>query len=227
MSLLEKCPHFRGWYVRASMELGPEDVSLLEKCPYFKYFFVFPVQRQPIQVVKSVTYGSINIERKMAAAMIQLDQKLIFIPLIFIFLRIWGTLRFFISFLPSCHEPCGDFLMVVNPCKQALYNPFLMVMQAIGDPGQGWGNALIFVVFHKTLAKRLCPCIFFIGDRIKRHYRESSEQSSVPAVDKESRDPLLRYEEDGHQTPTPVSDEEGSYRKQVQLPPRSQISTHL
>ena len=33
-SLLERCPHFRGWYVQASMELGPEDVSLLEGCPF-------------------------------------------------------------------------------------------------------------------------------------------------------------------------------------------------
>ena len=33
VSLLERCPHFRGWYVQASMELGPEDVSLLERCP--------------------------------------------------------------------------------------------------------------------------------------------------------------------------------------------------
>ena len=30
VSLLERCPHFRGWYVQASMELGPEDMSLLE-----------------------------------------------------------------------------------------------------------------------------------------------------------------------------------------------------
>ena len=34
VSLLERCPHFRGWYVQASMELGPEDVSLLERCLY-------------------------------------------------------------------------------------------------------------------------------------------------------------------------------------------------
>ena len=27
VSLLERCPHFRGWYVQGSMELGPEDVS--------------------------------------------------------------------------------------------------------------------------------------------------------------------------------------------------------
>ena len=36
VSLLERCPHFRGWYVQASMELGPEDVSLLERYPHFR-----------------------------------------------------------------------------------------------------------------------------------------------------------------------------------------------
>ena len=35
-SLLERCPHFRGWYVQTSMELGPEDVYLLERCPHFR-----------------------------------------------------------------------------------------------------------------------------------------------------------------------------------------------
>ena len=34
--LLERCPHFRGCYVQASMEVGPEDVSLLERCPHFR-----------------------------------------------------------------------------------------------------------------------------------------------------------------------------------------------
>ena len=36
VSLLERCPLFRGRYVQASMELGPEDVSLLERCPHFR-----------------------------------------------------------------------------------------------------------------------------------------------------------------------------------------------
>ena len=40
VSLLERCPHFRGWYVQASMELGPEDVSLLERCPHFNAWCV-------------------------------------------------------------------------------------------------------------------------------------------------------------------------------------------
>ena len=36
VSLLERCPHFRGWYVQVSVELGPEDVSILERCPHCK-----------------------------------------------------------------------------------------------------------------------------------------------------------------------------------------------
>ena len=31
VSLLERCPHFRGCYVEASMELWPEDVSLISE----------------------------------------------------------------------------------------------------------------------------------------------------------------------------------------------------
>ena len=40
VSLLERCPHFRGWYVQASMELGLKDVSLLERCPHFRGWYV-------------------------------------------------------------------------------------------------------------------------------------------------------------------------------------------
>ena len=38
--LLERCPHFSGCYVQASIELGPEDVSLLERCPHFRGCYV-------------------------------------------------------------------------------------------------------------------------------------------------------------------------------------------
>ena len=40
VSLLERCPHFRGWYVQTSMESGPEDVSLLERCPHFREWYL-------------------------------------------------------------------------------------------------------------------------------------------------------------------------------------------
>ena len=40
VSLLERCPHFRGCYVQASMELRSEDGSLLERCPHFRGCYV-------------------------------------------------------------------------------------------------------------------------------------------------------------------------------------------
>ena len=40
-SRLERCPYFREWYVQASMELGPEDVSLLERCPRFRGWYMY------------------------------------------------------------------------------------------------------------------------------------------------------------------------------------------
>ena len=57
MSLLERFPHFRGWYVQASMELGPEDVSLLERCPYSMYRF----RPEDIGVLKSLQVLRLDI----------------------------------------------------------------------------------------------------------------------------------------------------------------------
>ena len=171
-------------------------------------------QTHPFEVVKSA-YGSVNIERKLTAAMVYLDQKLILIPLVFIFLRLWGTLRFFISFAPSCHTPCGDRLIVDEPCKTALYHPALLAMQALCDPGQGWGNALVFVVFHKTLLKRICPCLACAGERLGECFRRmkpgTKRHTGSPAVNDSSTITDSRYlgnddEEDGHHTPL-LSDE--------------------
>ena len=56
MSLLERCPHFRGCYVQTSMELGPEDVSLLERCPHFRGCYV----QEPEHFTKRYVYcGSV------------------------------------------------------------------------------------------------------------------------------------------------------------------------
>ena len=55
MSLLERCPHFRGWYVQASMELGPEDVSLLERCPHFRgYLSLLQKRNKPTDPPKQL-----------------------------------------------------------------------------------------------------------------------------------------------------------------------------
>ena len=111
------------------------------------------------------------MDKRVIAAIIQIDQKLIWIPIVFILLRLGGTIRFFISFTPSCHHPCPhdspSEIIVAEPCGKALYSPFLMGLQSVGDAAQGWGNALIFVIFNKTIAKRLFPCVFALRERAK------------------------------------------------------------
>ena len=143
-----------------------------------------------IQDSDSVTYGSLVIKKKMETAMVHLDRKLIFIPLVFILLRIWGTLRFFISFMSSCHHRCGTEIVVINPCKRALYDRFLLTMHAIGDPAQGWGNAIIFALFNRTISRRLFPCVYFLGRKIRHCFTKHSAgdtQSFMHGI----KDPLL------------------------------------
>ena len=45
VSLLERCPHFRGWYVQPSMA---EDMSLLERCPHFRGWYVQPSMAEDV-----------------------------------------------------------------------------------------------------------------------------------------------------------------------------------
>ena len=121
-------------------------------------------------------YGSLNSKR-MKAALTQLDQKLIWIPIVFISVRFWGTLRWLIaSTYSECLEVDRDCSIIheriwfTQPCYNVIYNQGLLYMQAIGDTGQGWANALLYVVFHATIARRLCPCLFFCCNKLKKKY---------------------------------------------------------
>ena len=64
--LIERCPHFRGCYVQASMELGPEDVPLLERCPYFRGCYVqASVPYSRVIFTHFVTTGFLKNSRQM------------------------------------------------------------------------------------------------------------------------------------------------------------------
>ena len=121
-------------------------------------------------------YGSLNSKR-MKAALTQLDQKLIWIPIVFISVRFWGTLRWLIaSTYSECLEVDRNCSIVheriwfTQPCYNVVYNQGLLYMQAIGDTGQGWANALLYVVFHATIGRRLCPCLFFCWNKLKKKH---------------------------------------------------------
>ncbi|NWY65883.1 GP157 protein, partial [Erithacus rubecula] len=67
------------------------------------------------------------------------DKKLILIPVIFIFLRIWSTVRFILTL---CNSP-------------AVHNPVLVVLHGIGNTFQGGANCILFVLCTGVVRARL------------------------------------------------------------------------
>ena len=62
--------------------------------------------------------------------MSKIDWKLLAIPIFFIFLRIWGTSRYFISMSPECtfNESSCDLNTVPKECDRLNYN-FILYFQ--------------------------------------------------------------------------------------------------
>ncbi|XP_056364133.1 G-protein coupled receptor 157 [Oenanthe melanoleuca] len=67
------------------------------------------------------------------------DKKLILIPIIFIFLRIWSTVRFILTL---CNSP-------------AVQNSVLVVLHGIGNTFQGGANCIMFVLCTRVMRARL------------------------------------------------------------------------
>lgn len=127
--------------------------------------------------------------------------------MVFLLLRVWGNIRFFIS-VPLLYDCPSQ-----NHCD-LLYNRWLIYLQGIGDPGQGWSNALLFVVFHHKIFQRLCPCLYLCGQwcrgacsmsRLRRKVRRNpkcgsrarrskkvARQDAIRRAYKSERDPLTK-----------------------------------
>uniref|UniRef100_A0ACB8EEE9 Uncharacterized protein n=1 Tax=Sphaerodactylus townsendi TaxID=933632 RepID=A0ACB8EEE9_9SAUR len=71
------------------------------------------------------------------------DKKLILIPLIFILLRIWSTVRFVLTL---CDSP-------------AVQNPVLVVLHGIGNTFQGGANCIMFVFCTRVVRNKLFSCL--------------------------------------------------------------------
>ena len=70
------------------------------------------------------------------------EVKLVLIPVGYGFLRIWGTLRCLLELTQTLlHQKRHCFIV-------------LTYLQALGDPGQGWINGILFLLFTKELRKR-------------------------------------------------------------------------
>ncbi|MGH0121728.1 UNVERIFIED_CONTAM: hypothetical protein FKN15_000200 [Acipenser sinensis] len=79
------------------------------------------------------------------------DTKLTLIPVIFIALRIWSTIRFILTLAES----------------PAVQNPMLVILHGVGNTFQGGANCIMFVlctqVVRLRLASVLCCCRYAAG----------------------------------------------------------------
>lgn len=71
------------------------------------------------------------------------DMKLTLIPIIFVILRIWSTVRFIL-------------LLTEAPVRQ---HPVLVTLHGIGNTSQGAANCIMFVLFTQPIRTRLCTAL--------------------------------------------------------------------
>ncbi|NWY42718.1 GP157 protein, partial [Sylvia atricapilla] len=100
------------------------------------------------------------------------DKKLILIPLIFIFLRIWSTVRFVLTL---CDSP-------------AVQNSVLVVLHGIGNTFQGGANCIMFVLCTRVVRDKLLSllcCGHWDPLQWPRQGAQSSWQQPQPHGDKD------------------------------------------
>jgi len=104
------------------------------------------------------------------------DVKLALIPLIFVLLRIWGTIDFFWSITREEKPIWIQILQVgihVLDCAfppfvshpESLGSPFffffffIFCFQGIGDSAQGFANCILFCVFTEKVREKFTSCL--------------------------------------------------------------------
>lgn len=78
--------------------------------------------------------------------------RLVFIPICYVLLRIWGTAHFFytLQLRSRCKHQC-----IVSDSSITDTVAVLNRLQAIGDPGQGWCNAILYILFSPIYRTKL------------------------------------------------------------------------
>ncbi|XP_053173179.1 G-protein coupled receptor 157 [Scomber japonicus] len=103
------------------------------------------------------------------------DVKLTLIPIIFIALRIWSTVRFIL-------------VLAKSPLK---LHPVLMTLHGIGNTLQGAANCIMFVFFTQPIRKRLCDALCCCS----KCQAEAEQSHDVPHRLLPGEDPSTHIEE--------------------------------
>ena len=101
------------------------------------------------------------------------DLKLILIPIAYLFLRFWGYFRWLAQI--TLNSPIISFQEFCDSYTVLIY------LQAIGDPGQGWANAILYLAMTKSIRRwvlKKCRCVRWWNGRNKERYVLFSDTSS-------------------------------------------------
>ncbi|XP_034445647.1 G-protein coupled receptor 157 [Hippoglossus hippoglossus] len=98
------------------------------------------------------------------------DTKLTLIPVIFIVLRIWSTVRFIL-------------LLADSPARQS---PVLVTLHGIGNTSQGAANCIMFVLFTRPIRTRLCSALCCCSSRCRAWSKRSKDSSHTLLPDQEA-----------------------------------------
>ena len=107
------------------------------------------------------------------------DFRLIWIPFIYLLLRLWGNIRWILG---------NVWVSQNNECSTA--QAALAFMEVVGDTGQGWANAILYVIFNQAMRKRLI--VLFCGIFKKKRKLEStpllksSDVTDIQSYDKKN-----------------------------------------
>lgn len=107
--------------------------KLWEIIAYFVIAVLYALIKRSMK--KEICQRSTLLTKSTAAKAQTLERKLICIPLIFVMLRIWGTIRFF---LLIAHGPNYE---------HNHSHDWLLILQGIGDNAPGFANFLLFCLF--------------------------------------------------------------------------------
>ena len=70
------------------------------------------------------------------------DQNFLYVWFLLYTLRVWGTVRFFLS-------------VTINPGEKTRYMDVLLHLQALGDPAQAFGNCILFCFLDATVFEKI------------------------------------------------------------------------
>jgi hypothetical protein len=85
--------------------------------------------------------------KEFSAPQLRLEWKLALVPILFILVRFWGTLRFLLAFKGT---------------NSVQNTQVLVILQAIGDGAQGWVNGILFVLLNSKamqVYEKIC-CLY-------------------------------------------------------------------